>query len=166
VSSSQLETLAPSRGGRELLLAEVASVAELVDVVASAGWSKQVTSRGGHGLLLAWASEAPAFDEIAALARTLISAGLYYFGAWGPGSDRVEYAVDVVDVSLAVDAKAPADAPIVMTTSFPAAPVADALHELWELAPRDEGKAAGPARVVVVLASPGVAAEVRAYFAR
>jgi hypothetical protein len=67
-------------------------------------------------------------------------------------------------VSLAVEAKAPADSPIVMTTSATEGPLADALYELWDLAPRDDGMPAGPARVVVTLAAPLRAAEVRAYF--
>ena len=88
---------------------------------------------------------------MAALARVLIEQGLFYFGAWGTGSPRVEYAVDVTDLTVQLDSAQPAEAPIVMTTAFGPVPLDDAVFELWELAPRDEGKAPGPARVVALL---------------
>jgi hypothetical protein len=150
--------------GRTLVVAELDAWSDLTAWIESTDWASRVSSLGGFGLLLAWDGEPPSFDEVATLARALIRDGLYFFGAWGPGSDRVEYAVDVVDVSLAVEAKAPADSPIVMTTSATEGPLADALYELWDLAPRDDGMPAGPARVVVTLAAPLRAAEVRAYF--
>lgn len=150
----QLATRAEPQGEAELLLARVGSVTELDAVAASADWSTRVAGRGGFGLLLVWDTDPPEFAQMAALARVLIGAGMFYFGAWGPGCARVEYAVDVADVMLGMDAPAPtagAEAPIVMTTSSPEGSVTDALFELWQLAPRDQGKPWGPARVVVVL---------------
>ncbi len=138
-------------GAADLWLVRAASLTDLASVVASQDWHEAVDGQGGFGLLLAWAGEAPDFSEVAALARDLIGHGMFYFGAWGRGSDRVEYAVDVTDVTLQIDESSGPDAPIVMTTSFGAQPLDDAVFELWEMAPRDEGKAPGPARVAVIL---------------
>ena len=135
----------------DLWLVRAATLSDLSDLVATPGWHDHVDSRGGFGLLLAWAGEPPDFAEVAALARVLIEQGLFYFGAWGSGSPRVEYAVDVTDVTVQLDSAKAADAPIVMTTAFGPVPLDDAVFELWELAPRDEGKAPGPARVVALL---------------
>jgi hypothetical protein len=135
----------------DLWLVRAASVADLADLVLTPDWHDHVDARGGFGLLLAWGGEAPDFAQVAALTRVLIEQGMFYFGAWGPGSARIEYAVDVTDVTVQMDASQGGEAPIVMTTSFGAVPIEAALFELWELAPRDEGKVAGPARVAVVL---------------
>ena len=138
-------------GVADLWLLRAGSVADLAARVSSANWREHVDGRGGFGLLLAWAGETPDFAEMAALARTLIEQGMFYFGAWGSGSARIEYAVDVTDLTVQLDASPEPDAPIVMTTAFGVVPLEEAVFELWELAPRDEGKAPGPARVVVVL---------------
>jgi|SRR5450631_1592741 len=146
--------LVASRAGpsvTDLWLVRAGSVADLAALVATPDWHDHVDSRGGFGLLLAWAGQTPDFAEVAALARVLIKQGMFYFGAWGPGSARIEYAVDVTDVTVQMDAAQGSEAPIVMTTSFGAVPIDDALFELWEMAPRDEGKVPGPARVAAVL---------------
>jgi hypothetical protein len=160
-----LATRAEPQGEAELLLATVDSSRALGELVAGGAWAAQVPGRGGFGLLLLWDGEPPEFADMAALARELIGSGMFYFGAWGQDCARVEYAVDIADVMLSLDAE-PAEgsdeAPIVMTSAFPDVPVADALFQLWEMAPRDDGKPWGPARVVVAVSdSPALAAAVR-----
>jgi hypothetical protein len=160
-----LATRAEPQGEAELLLAAVDSVAAFGELLAGADWSTQVPGRGGFGLLLVWDGDPPEFADMAALARELIGSGMFYFGAWGQDCARVEYAVDIADVMLSLDAE-PAEgsdeAPIVMTSAFPDLPVADALFQLWEMAPRDDGKPWGPARVVVALStSPELETAVR-----
>ncbi len=160
-----LATRAEPQGEAELLLAQALSVADIVTLAGSDPWQRSIAGRGGFGLLLVWDTEPPEFAEMAALARVLIRGGMFFFGAWGPGCTRMEYAVDVADVMLGMDAPAAAgdESPIVMTTSSPDVPVAGALFELWQLAPRDQGKPWGPARVVVVLGgSDALADAVRA----
>jgi hypothetical protein len=161
-----LATRTEPQGQAELLLATAGSVAAVGELLAGAHWASRVPGRGGFGLLLVWDGEPPEFADIAALARELIGSGMFYFGAWGQDCARVEYAVDIADVMLSLDAE-PAEgsdeAPIVMTSAFPDGSVADALFQLWEMAPRDDGKAWGPARVVVALSpAPALAAAVRA----
>jgi|GEM_PF-2686046 len=142
----------------DLLLVRARSITDLAASVGTADWHDHVDGRGGFGLLMAWGAMTPDFAEVAALARDLIAQGMFYFGAWGTGSARIEYAVDVTDLTVQMDAALGADAPIVMTTAFGAVPVEEALRELWQLAPRDEGKASGPARVVAVVGpDPGAA---------
>jgi hypothetical protein len=152
--AATLEPLPSTPGaaeGAQLWLVRAGSIAEVSELVVTDDWHGSVDGRGGFGLLLAWEGEAPGFDQVAALARVLIGQGLYYFGAWGRGDARVEYAVDVTDVTMQIDASSGTDAAIVMTTAFGPVPLDDALFELSELAPRDEGKPDGPARVVVVI---------------
>ena len=146
-----LESTPGAAEGAQLWLVRAGSITEVSDLVVTEDWHGSVDGLGGFGLLLAWEGDAPGFDQVAALARVLISQGLYYFGAWGDGDARVEYAVDVTDVTMQIDASSGTDAAIVMTTAFGPVPLADALFELSELAPRDEGKPDGPARVVVVI---------------
>ena len=144
-------TAAARQDGAQLWLVRAGSTAEVTALAQTSRWHQHVDGPGGFGVLLVWDGAAPAFEQVADLARVLIGQGMYYLGAWGAGSSRVEYAVDVTDVTMQIDASDGPDAAIVMTTAFGPVPLDQALFELWALAPRDEGKADGPARVVVVL---------------
>ena len=150
-ASLQRLTGAARADGAQLWLVRAGSPAEVATLAQTPRWHRDIDGLGGFGVLLAWEGEAPAFEQVSELARVLIGEGLFYLGAWGPGSARVEYAVDVTDVTMQMDASDGPDAAIVVTTAFGSVPLEEALFELWELAPRDEGKLDGPARVVVVL---------------
>ena len=151
--TATLEQLAggPRADGAQLWLVEGRSTSDVIALADTSRWHNSIDGLGGFGVLLAWDGQAPGFEQVTELARVLIGQGLYYLGAWGGGSARVEYAVDVTDVTMQIDASDGPEAAIVMTTAFGPVPLDQALFELWELAPRDEGKVDGPARVVVVL---------------
>lgn len=126
---------------------------------------RDLAPRGGFGVLLVCDASAWSVDEVSALARPLLLAGMHWFSAWGPGCERVHDIVDGHVVDLRLDEPDQGDVEFgghVMTTWHHDEPLAETLEFFWTCASPSGGQTDSGLRLVLTVGLPGAADEVRA----
>ncbi|NIZ90412.1 DUF7684 family protein [Kineococcus rubinsiae] len=147
----------------ELVLVEVDSLA-----AATAALLELTTGRGDFGLLLVCDARLESVEDISALSRASLLAGMHWFSSWGPDCERVHDIVDAdivgfviegEDRAAAVGQPAPA-CDLVMTTWHDDEPLSEAVEFFWTCAvPAGEQHDSG-LRVLVTVAMPEVTSEI------
>ena len=148
----------------ELVLVEVDSLE-----AASAALLELTTVRGDFGLLLVCDARSRSVEDISALSRASLFAGMHWFSSWGPACERVHDIVDEVIVDLAIEGEdraaalgQPAPArDLVTTTWHDDEPLSEAVEFFWTCAvPAGEQHDSG-LRLLITVAMPEVISDIR-----
>jgi hypothetical protein len=118
----------------------------------------------GFGVLLACDASAWSVDEVSALVRPALLAGMHWFSAWGPGCERVHDIVDGDVVDLGLDEPDQGDVPFgghVMTTWHDDEPLAETLEFFWTCSSPSGDQTDSGLRLVLTVGLPAAADEVR-----
>jgi hypothetical protein len=149
----------------ELMLVEVDTL-----TAAMTALGELTAVRAGFALLLVCDARARPVEDISALSKASLLAGMHWFSAWGPDCERVHDIVDgdIVDLVLAGEDRAtalgePALARgLVMTTWHDDEPLRETVEFFWTCAfPADEQHDSG-LRLIISVAMPEATSEVRA----
>jgi len=148
----------------ELVLVEVDSLE-----AASAALLELTAVRGDFGLLLACDARSRPVEDISALSRASLLAGMHWFSSWGPDCERVHDIVDEVIVDLviegedrAADLSQPVPAQdLVMTTWHDDEALKEAVEFFWTCAVPAGDQHDSGLRIIITVAMPEVASDVK-----
>jgi len=149
----------------ELVLVEVESLE-----AASTALLELTRGRGDFGLLLVCDARSRSVEDISALSRASLLAGMHWFSSWGPDCERVHDIVDEDIVDLVIQDEGRADAvgqpaparDLVMTTWHDDEPLSEALEFFWTCAVPVGGQHDSGLRLVISVAMPDVTSGIRA----
>lgn len=146
-----LESHEDEQGRRHLDLVEVNAYSAAADTVRDLPASARTFAL----LVLGDATGIPV-DSLSALAEASMERGIYWLSAWGPDCGRVHDIFDEVAVGDGTT-----ESVEVITTWHDDEPLGEALSFFWHSARPYEGQERGPLMLVLAVADPNSAAEVR-----